>query len=83
MTNEELEKYLAAHGGEALTPQELHVVWVATVTYLTSIHTGELTMITDEDKWIVWLNSAVEKLSRAKNTNGVIRLSDVEPETTA
>lgn len=52
---------------DELTPEELHVVWVATAQYFSNVVTGELVIVTDPEVWLKHLNTAVEKLGRAMN----------------
>lgn len=61
---------LPAESAVRLTTEELHVVWTATTRYLAEVMTGETVILTDGEQWKAWLNSAVQKLSRAKVLEG-------------
>jgi hypothetical protein len=52
---------------DEFTPEELHVVWVATAQYLASVAIGEIVILSDPESWPQHLSTAVEKLTRAKN----------------
>lgn len=79
----------AARGSEleplsGFTPEELHVVWVATAQYLTSIATGETVIVTDREQgWPKWLGTALEKLTRAKNGSSSRAAGAVAPKPAA